>query len=89
MLLLIFLIVSALRHAWIALTVGCFITIILLVSIRIDLNKKQKSYYLNTLLVSVTLFNYFKAMQSFYTDNTINPNYLDGYMFSLLTISRI
>ncbi|CAD8086429.1 unnamed protein product [Paramecium primaurelia] len=89
LLLLIFLIVSALRHAWIPLTVGCFITIILLISIRMNLNRKQKSYYLNTILISVTFFNYFKAVQNVYTDNAINPNYLDGYMFALITISLI
>lgn len=54
-----------------------------------DLNRKHKSYYLNTILVSVTFFNYFKAIQSVYTHNSINPNYLDGYMFALITISCI
>lgn len=54
-----------------------------------DLNKKQKSYYLSTILISVTFFNYFKAVQSVYNENAIIPNYLDGYMFALLTISSI
>ncbi|CAK87218.1 unnamed protein product (macronuclear) [Paramecium tetraurelia] len=86
-LLLIFIIVSALRRTWITLTVGCFLMVILLVSIRMDMNRNQKSYYLNTILVSVTFLNYLKALQNIYTDNAINPNYLDGYMFALMTIS--
>ncbi|CAD8100534.1 unnamed protein product [Paramecium sonneborni] len=89
MLLILFLIISALRHSWIALTVGCFIIIILLISIKMDLNRKQKSYFLNTVLVSVTLFNYFKALQSVYFENAFKPNYLEGYMLALITISLI
>ncbi|CAD8107032.1 unnamed protein product [Paramecium sonneborni] len=89
MLLILFLIVNALRHQWIELTVCCFMLIILLIAIRMDLNKKQKSYFLNTILVIVTLFNYFKALQSIYFEYSIKPNFLDGYMLALITISLI
>ncbi|CAD8092358.1 unnamed protein product [Paramecium primaurelia] len=87
LMLLYVLISSAFKQIWISLCISGIGLILLIISVKLNIDRQEQCYLNNTIIIFMTIFNYYKSLQKILSETLHQISYIEGYMLALATTS--
>ncbi|CAD8114948.1 unnamed protein product [Paramecium sonneborni] len=89
LILLYVMISSAYKQSWISLCICGIGLILLIISVKLNIDGQEQCYLNNTIIIFMTIFNYYKSLQKILSVTFQQISYIDGYMLALATTSLL
>ncbi|CAD8196741.1 unnamed protein product [Paramecium pentaurelia] len=89
LMLLYVLISSAFKQIWISLCISGIGLILLIISVKLNIDRQEQCYLNNTIIIFMTIFNYYKSLQKILSETLHQISYIEGYMLALATTSLL
>ncbi|CAD8118669.1 unnamed protein product [Paramecium sonneborni] len=89
LILLYVLISSAFKQNWVSLCICGIGLILLIISVKLNIDRQEQCYLNNTIIIFMTIFNYYKSLQKILSETFQQTSYIDGYMLALATTSLL
>ncbi|CAK92841.1 unnamed protein product (macronuclear) [Paramecium tetraurelia] len=87
LMLLYVLISSAFKQIWISLCISGIGLILLIISVKLNIDRQEQRYLNNTIIIFMTVFNYYKSLHKILNETLHQISYIEGYMLALATTS--